>query len=103
MKIGIAIKQCRTRANLSQLQLAKKAKVSQGYIANVEKNNLIPSQKVVNRICDALGIPAIALVVLGTEYKDIKTSKKKIYTKLKPLLDKLVEQILTDTYGEPAN
>jgi transcriptional regulator with XRE-family HTH domain len=103
MKIGNAIKECRTRANLTQLQLAKKAKVTQGYIANVEKNNLTPSQKVISRISDALGVPPIALIVLATESSDVKRSKKYLFKSLKPVIDGLVENILNEVYGKPTS
>jgi len=103
MKIGKAIKLCRTRAGLSQLELAKKSKVSQGYIANIEKNNLTPTQKVLIRIADALRIPPVVLTFLATEPSDIKKSKKKLYTSLKPVLEGLIENILNEVYGQPTN
>jgi transcriptional regulator with XRE-family HTH domain len=100
MKIGNAIKTCRMRAGLTQSQLAKKSKVSQGYIANIEKRNLIPSQKIYERICDTLEIPSVVLIIMATEYKDIKKNKKKIYAALKPVINVLVENILNDVYGK---
>src|SRR5687767_4358475 len=98
MKIGNAIKECRTRAKLTQLQLAKKAKVTQGYIANVEKNNLVPTQKVLRKIANAIDIPIIVLILIATEEQDVRMVKPKLMTSLN-----LTRLAIKEAYGQPAN
>ena len=57
-KVGVALREARARQGITQVDLSKKAKVSQAYIARLEggdKKN--PSLAVVQRLAKALGVP----------------------------------------------
>ncbi len=57
-RLGKVLKACREKKGMTQVQLAKKAKVTQAYVAMLEtgvKNN--PSLATLRRIAKALGVP----------------------------------------------
>jgi transcriptional regulator with XRE-family HTH domain len=62
-KLGAVLKQIRERKGLSQLDLAKRAKVSQGYLSDLEageKKN--PGIETLRKIAKALGVPVAELL-----------------------------------------
>jgi XRE family transcriptional regulator of biofilm formation len=62
-RIGKVLREAREKKGLTQLALAKKAKVAQGYIseleAGVEKN---PGVEVLKKLARALGVPLADLL-----------------------------------------
>jgi len=63
MTLKRAIRHARKVQGLSQLELAKRAKVAQGYISDLEagtKKN--PGIAVLKRLASALGVPVAALL-----------------------------------------
>ena len=62
-KLGAVLKQIREAKGLSQLDLAKRAKVSQGYLSDLEageKKN--PGIETLRKIAKALGVPVAELL-----------------------------------------
>ena len=62
-RMATVIRQLRERADLTQEQLAKRAKVARSYIALIEagyKKN--PSLEIVKRLARALGVPVTELL-----------------------------------------
>jgi transcriptional regulator with XRE-family HTH domain len=62
-KLGAVLKQIRETKGLSQLDLAKRAKVSQGYLSDLEagqKKN--PGIETLRKIAKALGVPVTELL-----------------------------------------
>jgi transcriptional regulator with XRE-family HTH domain len=62
-RLRVVIREMREEQGLSQAQLAKKAKVAQGYISDLEaggKRN--PSIDVLKRLAKALGVPVTELL-----------------------------------------
>ena len=62
-RLATVIRQLRERADLTQEQLAKRAKVARSYIALIEagyKKN--PSLEIVKRLARALGVPVTELL-----------------------------------------
>ncbi|MFX0202299.1 MAG: CBS domain-containing protein [Candidatus Hodarchaeota archaeon] len=55
----IELRQMRKKANLTQVELAKRSKVSQSLIARVEKGDVNPSINTLRKILDALKPPTI--------------------------------------------
>lgn len=56
MKIGLTLQVLRARAGMSQVQLAKKAKLSQPTIAFIECDRKVPNINTVEKIAKALKI-----------------------------------------------
>ena len=60
--IGTQIRKARTRAGLSQEQLAFKCGLSRNYISLVELNRKSPTLSTLARICHSMGVRVSALV-----------------------------------------
>lgn len=56
MKYGEAIKELRTRAGLTQIELAEKTGITQAAISYYESNEKIPNVKTADKIAGALGV-----------------------------------------------
>ena len=62
--MGRTLKAIRTRKRLTQIELAKRAKVTQPYIVYLERGEqqINPSLAVLQRLAKALGVPVAKLV-----------------------------------------
>lgn len=70
------LKEAREDARFSQLDLAEKAGISQGFLAMVESNKKVPTLTTIFKICKALEIrPAM---LFEEKSPDRETSKKEI-------------------------
>jgi len=58
MKIGLTLQMLRTRAGMSQVQLAKKSKLSQAMIACIENDVKSPSTNTLEKLFKALKVKA---------------------------------------------
>jgi transcriptional regulator with XRE-family HTH domain len=57
------LKQLRKEKSMSQRELAKKARVTQGYVAQLEAGlRQNPSLAIIQRLAKALGVPVTALL-----------------------------------------
>ena len=62
-RLKTMIKRLRTERGLTQVELAKKAKVTQTYVAKIEGGDRgNPSLPVLQRLARALGVPVTALL-----------------------------------------
>lgn len=94
MNISLALKKVRFEKDLQQQVVAKKAKISQTYLSQIEGGTKQPRKAIVERLCKVYGIPYIVLAWYGVEESDIKKDKLHVYKMLKPAMDGLVEQLL---------
>jgi transcriptional regulator with XRE-family HTH domain len=63
MALNVAIRRAREAKGMTQLELARRAKVAQGYISDLEagtKRN--PGIAILQRLAKALGVPVTALL-----------------------------------------
>jgi len=67
---GKALRIARAAVGLQQQELAKKAKLSPGYISLVEMGRRNPSPGALRKLSRALGIPPHLLTLLATEEED---------------------------------
>jgi transcriptional regulator with XRE-family HTH domain len=62
-RLGTVIKRLRNQRGLTQVALARKAKVTQTYVAKIEGGDRMnPSLPVLKRLAKALGVPVTALL-----------------------------------------
>ena len=62
-KLGQVVKMLRETKSLTQIELAKRANVSQGYLAAIERGlKRNPSLEVLRRLAKALGVPVTELL-----------------------------------------
>ncbi|MEG1084001.1 MAG: helix-turn-helix transcriptional regulator [Hydrogenoanaerobacterium sp.] len=94
--IGTNIKMLRDIRSLSQVDLAERIKISPGTLSHIEKGSRQPSLDMLYRIADALNVSVINLVLDEKEigrflYDDIVKAYYPGSTKLKEIMDKLIE------------
>lgn len=56
VKVGSVVKKMRIDRNISGNQLAKLTGISQANIYLIENNKTVPTLKVINKICDTMGV-----------------------------------------------
>ena len=62
-RLKTVIKRLRTERGLTQVDLAKRAKVTQAYVAKIEGGDRVnPSLPVLKRLAKALGVPVTVLL-----------------------------------------
>ena len=91
MGLGQAVKVVREKRGIGQQQLAKKLKISQGFLSLVEKDGRVPSFKMIKRLANALDVPVELLLLLGCG-----TSKAKTYSKQIRRIATLADDILSE-------
>lgn len=95
MDIGNAIKQVRKKRKMSQQRLAKKLKVTQGFLSFLEKNKREPTVAMLERLSKELKVPKelILLLACSDSSKEKKFSKplKRIARALDDMLIALEE------------
>jgi transcriptional regulator with XRE-family HTH domain len=72
MNLGKSIRMCRKKRGLKQAELAKLANISVSHLCLLEKDKRDPSLSAVSAISDALKIPVSVLVLLASQYGEIK-------------------------------
>lgn len=71
MKVGRAIKMCRSRRGLSQAELARRANCSVSYLSMLENDLRDPALSMVENIAKALHVPIGILFFLAADRNDI--------------------------------
>lgn len=92
MGLGHAVKIVRKKRGIGQQQLAKKLKISQGFLSLVEKDGRVPSFKMIKRLAKALDVPVELLLLLGCDTSRAKTYSKQI-RRIATLADNILSEI----------
>lgn len=77
MNLGKAIQMCRKKRGLTQARLASLAKISVSHLSLLESEDRDPSLSAVSSISEALKIPVSILMLLASQYEDIKELSEK--------------------------
>lgn len=93
MNLGLAIKQARERAGLTQTQAQHLVETDQRYLSHLETNRKFPSQKMLEKISKAYDIPICVLFWMGMEEGDVSENKREEFMAVKPKVDKLIGKI----------
>lgn len=72
MKIGHAIKVCRSAKHLSLDVLADTAKLSQSYLSMIESGKRKPTLSSIEKIANALEVPVPILLFLAAEKNELQ-------------------------------
>lgn len=91
MKIGKAIKLCRTRKNINQSQLASLAGISESYLSLIERGKRDPNISTVENIAEALKIPFGILIFLAADRDELESMNSDLAEKLSYTALKLIE------------
>lgn len=96
MKIGKAIKQFRKEKKLSQVELADSCGITQTSLSQIEADITKPTQKNLDGICSALGIPELLLYISSIDESDVPERKKEAFHTLFPIVKDMMTNILKD-------
>ena len=95
MNVSKALQRIRFEKGLKQQDVAKKAKISQTYLSQLETGGKKePSQSVIKKLCKIYDVPPIVVAWYAMEDIDIQPKKKSAFLKLKPTLDTLISELI---------
>lgn len=94
--IGRGIRKVRKMMGFTQMELAKKAKVTQWYISSIENNGYNPTNDMLSKLCNAMEVPVIYIFWKAIEREDVPDSKKSTWT----LLNQSVSDIFKEIFEE---
>ncbi len=92
MNVGNAIKKIRKEKNLSQEQLAEKAKVTQAALSQIERGTR-PGLETIKRICIALNIPESLLYAMSIDREEVPKENRILYDQLFPVIQSMIMQL----------
>lgn len=92
MQIGKTIELLRRSKNIKQKDLAKACGISVTALCNFEKEKYNPSQEVLRKICDALGISLPCFLLYMIEDTDIPEEKRMAFNMFMSPLKQLLTQ-----------
>lgn len=94
MDLGMAIRQLRTKQDMTQTELAKRVGVNVNTVSSWETGKIFPPKSSIKRVCDALGVPTSFLLLSTVEQEDFPDDKKMLYrVMLEPLRNELQEDV----------
>lgn len=96
MNIGATIENLRKSKGMTQEELAKKSKIEQAYISQIENNKKEPNLSTLRDISLALDTPLPILFMLALEKDDVPQNKKAIFDVMKPSIEGLLKSIYQD-------
>lgn len=71
MNLGKAIKLCRTQRNLTQSDLAERARISVPYLSLLENGKRDPNLSTIENIASALNVPMSILLFLAADNTEL--------------------------------
>ena len=92
MGLGHAVKIVRKKRDIGQQALAKKLRISQGFLSLLEKDSRVPSFEMLKRLANALHVPVELLLLLGCDTRKAKTYSKQI-SRIASLADDILSEI----------
>jgi len=95
MKIGQSVKQVRKKKGISQKDLCKSIGITQSYLSQVENDKKTPSIDVLETISNHFDMPLSIMLWFSLKEEDIEEHKREIYRSLKPVLDEMVNSLIT--------
>jgi transcriptional regulator with XRE-family HTH domain len=103
MNYAKAIRIARSLADVSQAKLARKASIDRSYLSLIESGSRVPSLDVINKLCNALGMPFHLFALLGVEQGDSAALNNKDIESLAVELAKLLLEGQNDESFTPKN
>lgn len=94
MNISESLKKIRKLKGLTQVDLAKKAGITQTSYSQIENGLNKPRKETLERIARALDIPIDVIYLMGIELEDVPAHKKEDFKHLFPTVKELLEKLL---------
>ena len=92
MKIGKALKLCRSARDLSLEIVAERAGISTSYLSRLENDKREPTLAMIGKVADALAVPVPVVVFLAAEPGELKGMNKKTEQRFAELALDLIRQ-----------
>jgi transcriptional regulator with XRE-family HTH domain len=92
MKIGKALKLCRSARDLSLEVVAERAGISTSYLSRLENDKREPSLALIGKVAGALNIPVPVVVFLAAEPGELKGMDKQTEQRFADLALGLIRQ-----------
>lgn len=92
MKIGKALKLCRSARDLSLEIVAERAGISTSYLSRLENDKREPTLAMIGKVAEALDIPVPVVVFLAAEPGELKGMDKKTEQRFTELALDLIRQ-----------
>ncbi len=95
MHIGEVLKEIRKKRGMTQVEVCNKLGFTQAYLSLVEsgeKEN--PSNEFLSKIGSLYNVPPQVIVFMTISEKDIPKENKKVFNKLKPLINKVIAEFV---------
>lgn len=92
MKIGKALKLCRSARDLSLEIVAERAGISTSYLSRLENDKREPTLAMIGKVADALEVPVPVVVFLAAEPSELKGMDKKTEQRFAELALDLIRQ-----------
>lgn len=92
MKIGKALKLCRSARDLSLEIVAERAGISTSYLSRLENDKREPTLAMIGKVADALDVPVPVVVFLAAEPGELKGMDKKTEQRFAQLALDLIRQ-----------
>ena len=96
MNLGSTISDLRKLKGLTQKGLAKKCKLKQAYISQIEGNKKEPNLSTLNDISSALETPLPLIFLMSLEERDIPKHKREIFEAMRPTISGVFKSIYDD-------
>jgi transcriptional regulator with XRE-family HTH domain len=93
MNIGIALLKARKDSGLRQNEVARRVKLSQTYLSQIETGGKVPSIDVIEMLAKEYNVPFPIMMWYSLTEADVRKGKLDIYRKLKPTVDSLINDI----------
>lgn len=95
MHIGEVLKEIRKKRGMTQVEVCEKLGFTQTYLSLVEageKEN--PSNEFLSKLGNIYNVPPQVMIFITLEEKDIPKANKKVFNKLKPLINKVIAEFI---------
>lgn len=92
MKIGKALKLCRSAKEISLETLAERTGISASHLSRIENQKREPTLPLISKIAEALSVPVPVVVFLAAEPDDLKGMDEQMEKKFSLLALDLIRQ-----------
>lgn len=91
MKLGQAIKLCRTQKGLTQAELAKRCSLSESYLSLLETDRRDPTFSTLEAVSRGLEIPVSMLVFLAADAAELEALTPEVRDKMSAAIIRLLQ------------
>lgn len=91
MNLGNAIRLCRAQRNLTQAELARRAKISESYLSLLEQGRRDPTFSTLTRIAKGLETPMSLLIFLAADSGELESLSEEVRDKLSAAIVNLLK------------